>query len=238
MPTEIDEIERRILQAEIERKALQKDDARPARERLKVLEKNLAELKEQSAEKKTRWQSEKDAIGKIRAVKEKLDAAKVDAERAERQGDLNKAAELRYGTVVQLQKDLEATTARLHDLQKTGAILREKVDEEDIAAVVSKWTGIPVSKMVEGETQKLLRIEERLRTRVIGQEEAVTAVSSAVRRARAGMKDPKKPIGSFLFLGPTGVGKRNRLRSLAPLRRRTRSCVDMSSTRRSTPSRG
>ncbi|MBL8113467.1 MAG: ATP-dependent chaperone ClpB [Acidobacteria bacterium] len=217
MPTEIDEIERRILQAEIERKALQKDDARPARERLKVLEKNLAELKEQSAEKKTRWQSEKDAIGKIRAVKEKLDAAKVDAERAERQGDLNKAAELRYGTVVQLQKDLEVTTGRLHDLQKSGAILREKVDEEDIAAVVSKWTGIPVSKMVEGETQKLLRMEERLRARVIGQEEAVSAVASAVRRARAGMKDPKKPIGSFLFLGPTGVGKTETARALAEL---------------------
>jgi len=215
LPTEIDEVERRILQLEIEKKALQKDDARPARDRLKTLERTLAELKERSNGMKARWKSEKDAIAVIRDIKKKLDDTKVAAEAAERQGDLNKAAELRYGTLTKLGKDLEGAQARLDDLQKGGAILREKVDEDDIAAIVSKWTGIPVSKMVEGETQKLLKMDERLKLRVIGQDEAVAAVAAAVRRARAGMKDPKRPIGSFLFLGPTGVGKTELARALA-----------------------
>ena len=215
LPTEIDEVERRILQLEIEKKALQKDDARPAKERLKALERTLAELKERANGMKARWKSEKDAIAVIRDLKKKLDDTKVAGEAAERQGDLNKAAELRYGTLTKLQKDLETASARLADLQKNGAILREQVDEEDIAAIVSKWTGVPVSKMVEGETQKLLKMDERLKLRVIGQDEAVQAVSAAVRRARAGMKDPKRPIGSFLFLGPTGVGKTELARALA-----------------------
>jgi len=215
LPTEIDEVERRILQLEIEKKALQKDDARPAKDRLKALERTLAELKERSNGMKARWKSEKDAIAVIRGLKKKLDDTKVAAEAAERQGDLNKAAELRYGTLTKLEKDLETAQARLDDLQKGGAILREKVDEDDIAAIVSKWTGVPVSKMVEGETQKLLKMDERLKLRVIGQDEAVDAVAAAVRRARAGMKDPKRPIGSFLFLGPTGVGKTELARALA-----------------------
>jgi ATP-dependent Clp protease ATP-binding subunit ClpB len=215
LPTEIDEVERKILQAEIERKALQKDDSRPARERLTTLEKSLAELKERSAAMKGRWKAEKDAIAAIRDLKKKTDETKVAAEQAERQGDLSKAAELRYGTLLKLSKDLETASAKLEELQKNGAVLREKVDEDDIAQIVSKWTGIPVSKMVEGETQKLLKMDERLRQRVVGQDEAVAAVASAVRRARAGMKDPKRPVGSFLFLGPTGVGKTELARALA-----------------------
>jgi ATP-dependent Clp protease ATP-binding subunit ClpB len=215
LPTEIDEVERRILQLEIEKKALQKDEAKSAKERLASLERTLAELKERSNGMKARWKSEKDAIAVIRGLKKRLDETKVAAEAAERQGDLNKAAELRYGTLTKLQKDLEAASARLAELQKGGAILREQVDEEDIAAIVSKWTGVPVSKMVEGETQKLLKMDERLKLRVIGQDEAVAAVSAAVRRARTGMKDPKRPIGSFLFLGPTGVGKTELARALA-----------------------
>jgi ATP-dependent Clp protease ATP-binding subunit ClpB len=215
LPTEIDEVERRILQLEIEKKALQKDDAPPARARLKTLERTLAELKERANGMKARWKSEKDAIAVIRGLKKKLDDTKVAAEAAERQGDLSKAAELRYGALPKLQNDLGAAQTRLEELQKGGAILREKVDEDDVAAIVSKWTGVPVAKMVEGETQKLLRMADRLRLRVIGQDEAVDAVAAAVRRARAGMKDPKRPIGSFLFLGPTGVGKTELARALA-----------------------
>jgi ATP-dependent Clp protease ATP-binding subunit ClpB len=213
LPTEIDEVERRILQLEIEKKALQKDDARPAKERLRALERTLAELKERANGMKARWKSEKDAIAVIRDLKKKLDDTKVAAEAAERKGDLNKAAELRYGTLTKLQKDLETASARLADLQKNGAILREQVDEEDIAAIVSKWTGVPVSKMVEGETQKLLKMDERLKLRVIGQDEAVQAVSAAVRRAR-------------LIPLPRPHGRReDRARPRArrvPLRRRTR----------------
>jgi len=215
LPTEIDEVERKILQAEIEKKALEKDDSRSARERLETLEKALAELREKSLSMKAVWKNEKDAIERIRDLKKKIEDAKADAERAERQGDLSRAAELRYGVLNQLDRDLAAATEKLDDLQKEGGFLREKVEEEDVAAVVSRWTGIPVSKMVEGETQKLLAMEERLRLRVVGQDEAVSAVSAAVRRARAGMNDPKRPIGSFLFLGPTGVGKTELARALA-----------------------
>ncbi|HMM36877.1 MAG TPA: AAA family ATPase, partial [Thermoanaerobaculia bacterium] len=215
LPTAIDEVERKVLQAEIEKKALEKDDSRSARERLEALEKALAELREKSLSMKAVWKNEKDAIGRIRDLKKKIEDAKADAERAERQGDLSRAAELRYGVLNQLDRDLAAATEKLEDLQKDGGFLREKVEEEDVAAVVSRWTGIPVSKMVEGETQKLLAMEERLRLRVVGQDEAVSAVSAAVRRARAGMNDPKKPIGSFLFLGPTGVGKTELARALA-----------------------
>ncbi len=215
LPTAIDEVERKILQGEIERKALQKDDAKGARERLGSLERTLAELKESSHAMKARWKAEKDAISEIRSVKQHLDETKSAAEAAERQGDLNRAAELRYGVQTGLLKELDTASRRLEDLQKDGGILREKVDEEDVAEIVSKWTGIPVSKMVEGETQKLLRMEDRLHARVIGQDEAVTAVANAVRRARAGMKDAGRPIGSFLFMGPTGVGKTELARALA-----------------------
>ena len=215
LPTEIDDVERRILQAEIERKALEKDDSASARERLAALEKSLAELRERSLSMKAVWKNEKDAIGAIRALKKKIEDARADAERAERQGDLSRAAELRYGVLNQLDRDLGSATAKLEELQKDGGFLREKVEEEDVAAVVSRWTGIPVSKMVEGETHKLLAMEERLKLRVVGQDEAVSAVSAAVRRARAGMNDPRKPIGSFLFLGPTGVGKTELARALA-----------------------
>jgi ATP-dependent Clp protease ATP-binding subunit ClpB len=215
LPTGIDVIERRILQSEIERKALQKDDSKGAQERLASLERSLADLKEESSRLKTRWKAEKDAIQKIRDLKKRTEETKTAAENAERQGDLNKAAELRYGTLPKLTRDLEAASASLEVLQKNGVILKEKVDEEDIASVVSKWTGIPVDKLVEGETRKLLAMEDRLKLRIIGQDEAVTAVSNAVRRARAGMKDPRRPIGSFLFLGPTGVGKTELARALA-----------------------
>ena len=215
MPTEIDEVERRMLQLEIERKALQKDDAKSAQDRLETLEKTLAGLKERSAAMKARWKSEKDAIAAIRDLKKRLDETKIAAESAERTGDLNKAAELRYGILPKLRKELDAASEKLAELQKNGAILRERVDEQDIAAIVSKWTGIPVARMVEGETQKLLRMDERLKRRVVGQDEAVHAVANAVRRARAGMKDPKRPVGSFLFLGPTGVGKTELARALA-----------------------
>jgi ATP-dependent Clp protease ATP-binding subunit ClpB len=215
LPTVIDEVERKVLQAEIEKKALEKDDSARARERLAAVEKSLSELREKSLSMKAVWKNEKDAIGKIRDLKKRIEDAKADAERAERQGDLSRAAELRYGVLNQLGRDLDGATARLEELQAGGGFLREKVEEEDIAAVVSRWTGIPVSRMVEGETRKLLAMEDRLRLRVVGQEEAVAAVSAAVRRARAGMSDPRKPIGSFLFLGPTGVGKTELARALA-----------------------
>ena len=215
LPTVIDEVERKVLQAEIEKKALEKDDSARARERLAAVEKSLSELREKSLSMKAVWKNEKDAIGKIRDLKKRIEDAKADAERAERQGDLSRAAELRYGVLNQLGRDLDGATARLEELQAGGGFLREKVEEEDVAAVVSRWTGIPVSRMVEGETRKLLVMEERLRMRVVGQEEAVAAVSAAVRRARAGMSDPRKPIGSFLFLGPTGVGKTELARALA-----------------------
>ena len=215
LPTVIDEVERKILQAESERKALQKDDAPAARERLSVLERSLAELRESSDGMKARWQNEKEAIQRIRELKKRMEDTRADAELSERQGDLNRAAELRYGVLNQLERDLGTATARLEELQGAGGFLREKVEEEDVAAIVSRWTGIPVARMVEGETQKLLRMEERLRRRVVGQGEAVAAVAAAVRRSRAGLKDPRRPIGSFLFLGPTGVGKTELARALA-----------------------
>jgi ATP-dependent Clp protease ATP-binding subunit ClpB len=215
LPTAIDEVERKVLQAEIEKKALEKDDSARARDRLAALEQALSELRERSLSMKTVWKNEKDAIGRIRDLKKRIEDARADAGIAERQGDLARAAELRYGVLNQLDRDLADATSKLEKLQENGGFLREKVEEEDIAAVVSRWTGIPVSKMVEGETQKLLAMEERLKLRVIGQDEAVAAVSAAVRRARAGMNDPKKPIGSFLFLGPTGVGKTELARALA-----------------------
>ena len=215
MPTEIDEVERKIIQLEIERQALKKETDKVSKERLGKLEKELAELKEKSGRMKLHWESEKQAIQKIRTVKEKIEKAKTDAEKAQREGDLGKAAELRYGTLTELGNQLEQENKELTELQKSTKMLKEEVDEEDVAQVVSKWTGIPVSKMLEGEKSKLVKMEERLRQRVIGQEDAVKSVSDAVRRARAGLQDPNRPIGSFIFMGPTGVGKTELARALA-----------------------
>jgi ATP-dependent Clp protease ATP-binding subunit ClpB len=215
MPAEIDQIERRITQLEIERQALRKEDDPASRERLQALEKELAELKEESSKLKLRWKAEKEVISQIRQLKEEIEQAKVDEQRATREGDLNKAAEIRYGKLVSLEKRLATVNAKLEGMQKAGRMLKEEVDEEDVGRVVSKWTGIPVSKMLEGELAKLVQMEDRLRLRVVGQDEALKLVSNAVRRSRAGLSDPNRPIGSFLFLGPTGVGKTELARALA-----------------------
>jgi ATP-dependent Clp protease ATP-binding subunit ClpB len=215
LPTEIDEVERRIMQLEIERTALKKEHDKVAKERLEKLEAELSELKEQTSTMKAHWQNEKAIIKKIGDIKQRMEDAKVQEQQAERQGDLNKVAELRYGTLASLQKDLEHENQHLAEVQKTQKMLKEEVDDEDVAEVVAKWTGIPVSKMLEGETSKLVKMEERLRERVVGQDEALEAVGNAVRRARAGLSDPNRPIGSFIFLGPTGVGKTELARALA-----------------------
>ncbi|HEV2492279.1 MAG TPA: ATP-dependent chaperone ClpB [Terriglobia bacterium] len=215
MPAEIDQIERRITQLEIERQALRKEDDPASRERLGKLEGELAGLREKSDQLKLRWKAEKEAITRIRQLKSEIEQAKTDEQRATREGDLNKAAEIRYGKLVALEKQLAQANAQLEEKQKAGRMLKEEVDEEDIARVVSKWTGIPVSKMLEGEVAKLVKMEDRLRLRVVGQDEALRMVANAVRRSRAGLSDPKRPIGSFLFLGPTGVGKTELARALA-----------------------
>ncbi len=215
MPAEIDQIERRLTQLEIERQALRKEDDSVSRERLSAIERELAGLREKADELKLRWKAEKEVIARIRQLKSDIEQAKIDEQRATREGDLNKVAEIRYGTLVTLEKQLAAANAELQEKQKTGQMLKEEVDEEDVARVVSKWTGIPVSKMLEGEVAKLVQMEDRLRLRVVGQEEALRLVSNAVRRSRAGLADPKRPIGSFLFLGPTGVGKTELARALA-----------------------
>jgi ATP-dependent Clp protease ATP-binding subunit ClpB len=215
MPVEIDEVERRITQLEIERQALGKETDKPSLERLDALEAELAELKEKSAEMKLHWQQEREIISSIRSIKEKIESVKAEEQTAERAGDLGKAAELRYGTLVQLERDLVQQNARLNQLQASRKFLKEEVDEEDIAEVVAKWTGIPVAKMLEGEVQKVVHMEDRLRQRVLGQDAALEAVSNAIRRARAGLQDAKRPMGSFIFLGPTGVGKTELARALA-----------------------
>jgi ATP-dependent Clp protease ATP-binding subunit ClpB len=216
MPAELDEIERRIMQLEIERVSLAKERDEPSRERLEKLDRELAELKERSGALKARWQAEKAGIGRIRKVKEAIDIARTGMADAERRGDLSRAAELRYGTLHQLERQLETENVRLAELQQEGRrLLKEEVDEEDVAQVVGKWTGIPVSRLLEGEVQKLVSMEERLAQRVIGQGPALRAVANAVRRARSGLSDPNRPIGSFLFLGPTGVGKTELARALA-----------------------
>jgi ATP-dependent Clp protease ATP-binding subunit ClpB len=215
MPTEIDEVERRIQQLEIELQALknEKDDASVARR--DAIERELADLRERSAGMKAHWRGEKDAIEAIRHAKEELERAKADAERAERDADLQRAAELRYGEIPELEKLVETQEARLHELQAGQTMLKEEVDDEDVAEVVAKWTGIPVSKLMEGEVEKLIQMEDRLHDRVIGQDEAVEAVANALRRSRAGLQDPNRPIGTFLFMGPTGVGKTELARALA-----------------------
>ena len=215
MPVEIDEVERRVTQLEIERQALSKEIDKASQDRLDALNGELAELKEKSAGMKLHWQQEREIIGSIQAVKEKIENVKAQEQNAERLGDLGKAAELRYGTLVQLEKELSQQNNRLTQLQSSKKFLKQEVDEEDIAEVVAKWTGIPVRKMLEGEIQKLVHMEDRLRQRVLGQDAALAAVSNAIRRARAGLQDARRPMGSFIFLGPTGVGKTELAKALA-----------------------
>jgi len=215
MPIEIDEVERKILQLEIEKQALKREEDKASKERLAQLDREVHNLKEISSGLKAHWQNEKDSIQCIRSLKERIESTKVEEQKAQREGDLNRAAELRYGTLTQLQKELGEANQRLVELQKSQKMLKEEVEADDIAEVVAKWTGIPVSKMLEGEIQKLLKMEDRLKVRVVGQDGAIHAVANAVRRARAGLQDQNRPVGSFIFLGPTGVGKTELCRALA-----------------------
>ena len=215
MPTELDEVSRRVMQLEIEREALRKETDQASRERLGKLEKELADLKEEADQLKARWEVEKQAIGRLRGLKEESEKTKVAMEQAQREYDYNRAAELQYGKLAQLERDLAAEEARLRGEDGQTRLLKEEVDEDDIAAVVSRWTGIPVARLLEGEKEKLLHLGEHLHKRLIGQDEAVQAVADAVIRARSGLKDPNRPIGSFIFLGPTGVGKTELARALA-----------------------
>jgi ATP-dependent Clp protease ATP-binding subunit ClpB len=215
MPAELDELSRRIMQLEIEREALKKEKDKASKERLDRLEKELADLKEERDALSAHWQQEKEAIQRSRKLKEELEALRVEIEQAQRAGDYTKASELQYGRLPQLEKQIRDEEAKLAELQKDRRMLKEEVDEEDIAEVVSRWTHIPVSRMMEGEVQKLLHMEERLHKRVIGQDEAINAVANAIRRARAGLQDPNRPLGTFMFLGPTGVGKTELARALA-----------------------
>ncbi len=215
MPSELDEILRRTMQLEIEREALKKESDSVSKERLTRIEKELAELKTQSAALQAQWQTEKEGVQRLRAIREQIDQVKIEVAQAERAYDLNKAAELKYGRLTELERQLNAEQERVSQKQGGTRLLKEEVDEEDIAQIVSRWTGIPVSKLLEGEMKKLLALEDELHKRVIGQDEAVMAVAEAVIRARSGLKDPNRPIGSFIFLGPTGVGKTELARALA-----------------------
>jgi ATP-dependent Clp protease ATP-binding subunit ClpB len=212
MPTEIDVVERRVLQLEIEQVALEKESDEASRERLDTLHDELAELNAQVAEMKRHWEEEKQAISAIRTLKEELEGLRTQLER---ETDLNVAAEIRYGRIPEIERRIEEATAHLDELQTSQRMLKEEVDAEDIAEVVAKWTGVPVSRLMESETAKLVHLEESLHQRVIGQDDAVTAVANAIRRSRAGLSDPNRPIGSFMFLGPTGVGKTELARALA-----------------------
>ncbi|MGH2549654.1 MAG: ATP-dependent Clp protease ATP-binding subunit, partial [Thermomicrobiales bacterium] len=215
MPVELDEAERRIMQLEIEREALKKEKDNASIERLNVLEKELADRKEQRDALRSKWDQEREAIQGISDLRVQIDETKVEIEQAQRNYDYNKAAELQYGKLVQVQDAVKAEEKRLGQIQATGKLLKEEVDAEDIADVVSRWSGVPVTRLLEGEIEKLLKMEERLHSRVIGQDEAIAAVSNAIRRSRAGLSDPNKPLGSFIFLGPTGVGKTELARALA-----------------------
>jgi len=224
VPVEIDDLERRATSLEIERQALKREDDSNSRERLNDVERELAEVREQAAGLRARWQKERGAIGEIAALKERLEALRFEAEQATRKGDLQRAAELQYGEIPKAEHELKKLTAEQDGFNAAekaaegpggNRLLKEEVDEEDVARIVSKWTGIPVSKMLEGEVQKLTQMEDRLRERVVGQDEALTVVANAIRRSRAGLSDPKRPIGSFIFLGPTGVGKTETARALA-----------------------
>lgn len=215
MPTELDELERKLRQYEIEKQALLRDDSKDAKEKLGKIGREMAELQTKRDELRAQWLREKEIIAKIREIKEQTETTKIASEHAERDGDLSKAAELKYGRLPELQKALESENKRLSEAQATRKMLKEEVDEEDIAEVISKWTGIPISRMLEGEIQKLLHMEDRLRLRVVGQDEAIVTVANAVRRSRAGIQDVNRPIGSFIFLGPTGVGKTELAKALA-----------------------
>jgi ATP-dependent Clp protease ATP-binding subunit ClpB len=216
MPAELDVVERLLRQLEIERQALKKEQDQASQDRLQALEKQISALGEKRNALRGRWEQEKQLIGSVRDLKGRIEEVRHEADRAERAADFEKAARLRYGDAVELQRNLEEANARLNELQGGGgALLKEEVDEEDIAEIVAKWTGIPVSRLMEGEITKLLRMEENLHRRVIGQDEAVDAVANAVRRARSGLSDPNRPVGSFIFLGPTGVGKTELARALA-----------------------
>jgi ATP-dependent Clp protease ATP-binding subunit ClpB len=215
MPAELDEVRRRIMQLEIEREALRKEHDSASVDRLRRLEKELANLKEEQTRLQSHWEQEKEAIQAARKMKEDLEQVRLKIERAQRAGDYAKASELQYGRLPELERKILEQEARLAELQKSQRMLKEEVDEEDIAEVVAKWTNIPVSRLMEGEIQKLIRMEERLHHRVVGQDEAIAAVSNAIRRARAGLQDPNRPLGSFIFLGPTGVGKTELARALA-----------------------
>ncbi|HMG22197.1 MAG TPA: AAA family ATPase, partial [Kofleriaceae bacterium] len=215
VPTPIDTLERRVMTLEVERAALEREGDRRSRQRLPEVEREIAELKEQASGMKALWQRERELFQRLRTRKEKLEQLKVEAERLQRQGDYARASELRFGSIPELEKDTARDTAQVDELRAKGGFLREEVTEDDIAGVVARWTGIPVEKMLEGEVERLSKMEDRLRDRVVGQDAAVAAVAAAVRRARAGLKDPNRPIGSFLFLGPTGVGKTELARALA-----------------------
>ncbi len=215
LPQEIDEVQREIMQLEIERQALQREEDQRSKNRLREIEQRIADLKEKSSGMKAKWQSEKEHIEKMRKAKAELEQLKLQLEQARAAGDLGRASEIQYGQIPELERGLEAEHEKLAKIQQDGVTLKEEVDEEDVAQVVAKWTGVPVSKMLEGEMQKLLTMEDRLRHRVIGQDEALEAVANAVRRARAGLQDPHRPVGSFIFLGPTVVGKTETARALA-----------------------
>jgi ATP-dependent Clp protease ATP-binding subunit ClpB len=215
LPEPIDQLERRLTSLAIEESALTKESDPASTKRLEEVRREIAELRERASQLKAVWQREKALIGDLQRLKGELEQARTDLQLAQRQGDLNRAAELRFGRIPALDKQLQAKNEELAAAQKQGSFLREEVTEEDIAAVVSKWTGIPVDKMLEGEAQKLVKMEDRLHQRVVGQDKAVEAVANAVRRSRAGLQDPNRPIGSFIFLGPTGVGKTELARALA-----------------------
>ncbi len=215
MPAEIDEVERKIIQLEIEKQALKKEKDKASQERLNKLEEELSSLKEKRDSMKLHWKNEKEVIKKIHEIKSKIEQTRTEAEKAEREGNLNRVAELKYGVIPQFQKDLDRENEKLASLQKENKMLKEEVDEEDIAEIVSKWTGIPVGRLMEGEADKLVRMENELKRRIVGQDEAVKLVSNAIRRSRVGIADPNKPVGSFIFMGPTGVGKTELARSLA-----------------------
>ena len=215
LPTEIDELDRKVMQLEIERQALMKEKDSASKERLKKLDEELKLLKDQSSGMRLRWKKEKEVIDRIRKIKEDIEKAGLDEERYEKAGKLDKVAEIRYSVIKTLEKNLEKENKALQDVQKAGKMLKEEVDEEDIAEVVSKWTGIPVSKLMQGEIEKLVSMEERLKERVVGQDEAISLIANAVRRSRSGLSDTKRPIGSFIFLGPTGVGKTFLAKNLA-----------------------
>ena len=214
LPTEIDILQRKIMQLEIETQALKRED-QPSKERLKKIELELNALKKERDEKKSEWEKEKSAINHVRSIKEKIESAKIEEARYEREARLDKVAEIRYGILRELEQDLAKENERLSKTQAKSRILKEEVGEEDIAEIVSKWTGIPVSRLMEGEIQKLIHMEDMLKARVVGQDEAITLISDAIRRSRSGLSDLKRPIGSFIFLGPTGVGKTYLAKTLA-----------------------